>query len=42
MVSSENFDNVNPLDKIKQAKELLDMGAITEDEFNKIRVFKTN
>ncbi|WP_303736116.1 SHOCT domain-containing protein [Methanobrevibacter millerae] len=30
-------DNDNPMKKIKEAKELLDMGAITEEEFDKIK-----
>ena len=34
MVDSEDME---ALTKIKQAKELLDMGAITEDEFNQIK-----
>lgn len=28
---------VSPMDEIKKAKELLDIGAITEDEFNAIK-----
>lgn len=30
-------DSENPYDKIRKAKELLDIGAITEEEFQKIK-----
>lgn len=35
--SKDKTNNNDPMKKIKEAKELLDMGAITEEEFNKIK-----
>ena len=34
---SENVEEVSPLEKIKEAKELLDIGAITQEEFEEIK-----
>ncbi len=34
---NETCENENPLEEIKKAKELLDMGVISEDEFNDIK-----
>lgn len=35
--TTEKTNNVDPMKKIKEAKELLDMGAITQEEFDKIK-----
>ena len=35
--TSSESDKVDPMKKIKEAKELLDVGAITEEEFDKIK-----
>lgn len=35
--NSNQYSEKSPLEKIKEAKELLDMGAITQEEFNKIK-----
>ena len=37
LFSKTNESNENPVKKIKDAKELLDMGAITQEEFDKIK-----
>lgn len=34
---SKTKDDVNPIQKIKEAKELLDMGAITQEEFDMVK-----
>ena len=33
-------EDMDALKKIKEAKELLDMGAISEDEFNQIKIIQ--
>lgn len=33
-VNEQENNNINPLSKIKEAKELLDSGAITQEEYN--------
>lgn len=35
--SKTKKDDVNPMQKIKEAKELLDMGAITQEEFDMVK-----
>jgi len=35
--SKDKSENVDPIEKIKKAKELLDIGAITEEEFESIK-----
>jgi len=37
LIKSSKIDSKNPLDEIKKAKELLEIGAITEEEFNEIK-----
>ena len=37
-MNSGGSDSVSPLEKLKQLKELLDLGAITLDEFNEHKV----
>ena len=34
---TENIDKAGPFEKIKQAKELFDMGAITQEEYDNIK-----
>ncbi len=36
-ISDELPDDVNPMQKIKEAKELLDIGAISQEEFDEIK-----
>lgn len=33
----DKYSNVDPVERIKKAKELLDIGAITQEEFNSIK-----
>ena len=33
----QNTDTVDPVERIKKAKELLDIGAITSEEFENIK-----
>lgn len=33
----ENTSKLSPMDEIRKAKELLDMGALTEEEFSRIK-----
>jgi len=35
--AEEPAQETDPLDKIKKAKELLDMGAITQEEFERVK-----
>jgi membrane protease subunit (stomatin/prohibitin family) len=37
MQSENSTDNIDPVEKIKKAKELLDIGAITSEEFENIK-----
>ena len=37
-MGAEKFDKIELLEKIKQTKELLDMGAITQEEFETIKL----
>lgn len=37
LIKTTKLDTKNPLDEIKKAKELLEIGAITEEEFNEIK-----
>ena len=36
-INENNSKKSNPMDEIKKAKELLDSGAITEEEFVKLK-----